>query len=77
METRYGWRIIDRDLVGRIDWDPDTGGETPVLVVDGRPLSWDQGGRMLMTFEGFTLHARIEDSIEIVGGPLAEGESGE
>jgi len=25
---------------------------------------------MLMTFEGFTLHARVEDSIDVVGGPL-------
>ncbi|MFO7692119.1 MAG: hypothetical protein R6V57_03435 [Vicinamibacterales bacterium] len=25
-----------------------------------------------MAFEGFTLHARVEDSIEVVGGPLLE-----
>jgi hypothetical protein len=31
---------------------------------------------MLMSFEGFTLRAQIEDSIEVVGGPpLDEDES--
>jgi hypothetical protein len=34
-------------------------------------------GRMLMTFEGFTLLARVEDSIEVVGGPLAVPIGGE
>jgi hypothetical protein len=58
-------------LVGRIEWDEGTEGATPILVVDGRSLSWDEVGRMLMTFEGFTLRARLEDSIEVVGGPLA------
>ena len=28
---------------------------------------------MLMTFEGFTLNAMVKDTIEVVGGPLAEG----
>jgi len=55
-------------LAGRIEWDEETDGATPLLVVDGKPYSWDEVGRMLMTFEGFTLHARVEDSIEIVGG---------
>ena len=76
--TEHGWRLPDRDeLVGRIEWDEDAGGATPVLVVDGKALSWDDVGRMLMTFEGVTLHARVEDSIEVGGGPLAGPISGE
>lgn len=58
--------------MGRIEWDPDTDGATPLLVVDGKALNGNQVGRMLMTFEGFTLDARVEDSLEIVGGPLAD-----
>lgn len=27
---------------------------------------------MLMSFEGFTLRAFVGDSIEVIGGPLAE-----
>jgi hypothetical protein len=43
-------------------------------VIDGRPFTWDQVGRMLMSFEGFTLRAFVDDSIEVVGGPLLEHE---
>jgi hypothetical protein len=70
-----GWRITDaRHLVGRITWDPERGGEVPLLVIDGKPFTWDQVGRMSMSFEGFTLRAFVSDSIEVVGGPLLEKE---
>jgi len=70
----HGWRLThDRRLVGRIEWDPQTDGTEPLLVVDGKALTWSQVGRMLMTFEGFTLDARVRDSIEVVGGPLVDG----
>lgn len=68
--TDLGWQIgLEPRLVGRIEWEPDTGGAAPLLIVDGKAFTWEQVGRMLMSFEGFTLHARIEDSIEIVGEP--------
>lgn len=68
-----GWQITDAHrLVGRICWDPDHGGELPLIVVDGRPYTWDEVGRMLMSFEGFTLRAQIDASIEVVGGPLLD-----
>ena len=70
-----GWRITDaHHLVGRITWDPDRAGEVPLLVIDGRAFTWDQVGRMLMSFEGFTLRAFVGDSIEVIGGPLLEQE---
>jgi hypothetical protein len=69
--TEFGWQLTKGErLVGRIEWDEETGGAIPLLVVDGKAYSWDEVGRMLMTFEGFTLYARVEDSIEVVGGPL-------
>ena len=72
-KTKYGWQLTKDDrLVGRIEWDPETDGQVPVLVIDGKPFSWDEVGRMLMSFEGFTLEARVVDSIEVVGGPLLE-----
>lgn len=58
---------------GVIEWDTETEGALPLLIVDGRTFTWDQIGRMLMTFEGFTLKAIVEDTIEVVGGPLADG----
>lgn len=72
-QGELGWRITDtRRLLGRIVWDPERPGEVPLLVIDGRPFTWDQVGRMLMSFEGFTLRAVVDDSIEIVGGLLLE-----
>jgi hypothetical protein len=71
----FGWRITDaRHLVGRISWDPERAGEVPRLVIDGRSFTWDEVGRMLMSFEGFTLRAFVGDSIEVIGGPLLEKE---
>lgn len=65
--TDLGWQIGQTQrLVGRIQWDPDSDGAIPLLVIDGKPFSWDQVGRMLMAFEGFTIDARIEDSIEVI-----------
>ena len=70
-----GWQITDaHHLVGRITWDPEHPGEVPLLVIDGRSFRWDQVGRMLMTFEGCTLRAFVDDTIEVIGGPLLENE---
>lgn len=56
--------------------DPETGGALPRLIVDGRTFTWDQIGRMMMKCEGFTLNAIVEDTIKVVGGPLADGRLG-
>jgi hypothetical protein len=66
--TERGWQIAaDQHVRGRIEWDPETNGELPLIVIDGKPFTWEQVGRMLMTFEGFTLDARVEDTIQLVG----------
>jgi len=76
-ETEHGWQLTQAHrLSGVIEWDPETEGALPLLIVDGRPFTWDQIGRMMMTFEGFTLNAIVEDTIEVVGGPLADGRLG-
>ena len=73
-QTEHGWQLTPAHrLSGVIEWDPETDGALPLLIVDGRTFTWDQIGRMLMTFEGFTLNAIVEDTIEVVGGPLADG----
>jgi hypothetical protein len=73
-QTEHGWQLTPAHrLCGVIEWDPQTDGALPLLIVDGRTFTWDQIGRMLMTFEGFTLNAIVEDTIELVGGPLADG----
>jgi hypothetical protein len=68
--TEFGWQLTDdQRLVGRIDWDPDSDVRLPLVVIDGKAFTWEQVGHMLMTFEGFTLEARIKDTIEVVSGP--------
>ena len=46
---------IDSEVVGRIGWDDDNGGEIPRLIIDGQSVKWDEFGRMLMSFEGCNL----------------------
>lgn len=73
-KTEHGWQLTPAHrLSGVIEWDPETEGTRPLLIVDGRTFTWDQIGRMLMTFEGFTLNAVVKETIEVVGGPLADG----
>ena len=73
-QTEHGWQLTEAmRLSGVIEWDSETDGALPLLVVDGRTFTWEQVGRMLMTFEGFTLNAIVQDTIEVVGGPLTDG----
>ena len=68
--TEFGWQLTsDQRLVGRIEWDPDSDVRLPLVVIDGKAFTWEQVGHMLMTFEGFTLDARIKDTIELAGEP--------
>jgi hypothetical protein len=38
----------------------------PVLVIDGRDVSWEELGQMLMTFEGWQFRMEIHDRSEEV-----------
>jgi hypothetical protein len=68
--TEFGWQVThDQRLTGRIEWDGDEDGTVPKLVIDGKPFSWEQVGRMLMTFEGFTLTAQMDEAVTRVGAP--------
>ena len=49
----YGFQIGDEQVVrGTIAWDDGTQGERPLLVVDGKGITWEDFGRTLMMFEG-------------------------
>jgi hypothetical protein len=64
-KTKHGMLITDSNVVrGRIEWDDDTGGEIPLLIIDGKPITWEQLGRMLMTYEGFNFKLEIFDPSE-------------
>jgi hypothetical protein len=66
--TESGWQLTSAQrLVGRIAWDPESEVRLPLVVIDGKPFTWEQVGHMLMTFEGFTLEAQIKDTIDGIG----------
>ena len=61
-DTEFGLRIEnDLPVRGRIGWDPDEDGSIPLVVIDGREISWDEFGRMLMTFEGWQFKLELID----------------
>jgi hypothetical protein len=63
-EKTLGLQIADQTVRGRIKWDDAEDGRVPLLVIDGREISWDEFGRMLMTFEGWQFKLEIRDKSE-------------
>jgi len=58
----YGPQITDENVVrGRITWDDETDGRIPRLVIDGKPVSWEELGQMLMAYEGWNFKLEIFD----------------
>jgi len=39
-------------------------GNVPLLIIDGREITWDELGRMLMSFEGWQFKLTIADKSE-------------
>lgn len=76
-ESDLGLRFVEQDrLEGRIERDSDAG--EPILVVDGRPRSWSEIGRLLLSYEGWRVGIEILDSIdETPDVPEPGGRSGE
>ena len=63
----YGLQIADHQVVrGTIDWDDAEDGRTPLLIVDGRGISWDQFGHMLMSYEGWQFKLEIRSKSDEV-----------
>jgi hypothetical protein len=62
-EGEFGLQLVEGDaLMGRIEMDVNT--HEPVLVVDGRPRSWEDIGRLLLSYEGWHVDVQITDAIE-------------
>ena len=53
VRSEHGMQIADWTVRGRIEWDESEDGRIPLLVIDGQEVSWDELGRMLMSFEGW------------------------
>jgi hypothetical protein len=49
---------------GKIDADIDQDGRVPLLIIDGKEITWDEFGRMLMSFEGWRFKMTLADKSE-------------
>ena len=61
-----GRQITDFTACGQIEWDQSNDTQTPLLVIDGENISWDELGRMLMSFEGWQFRLTLCDRSEEV-----------
>jgi hypothetical protein len=64
-DGELGLQIADHLVVqGRIGWDAAQDGRIPLLVVDGREITWEEFGRMMLTCEGWQFRLEIRDKSE-------------
>lgn len=64
-DGELGLQIADHQVVqGRIEWDAVQDGRVPLLVVDGREITWEEFGRMMLTCEGWQFRLEIRDKSE-------------
>ncbi len=68
MKDELGLRVADKTVRGRIEWDEDEEGRVPLLVIDGREITWDHFGQMLMAFEGWQFKLEILDPSQVGRG---------
>jgi hypothetical protein len=53
-----------RELIQTIEWDDSQDGSVPLLSVDGHEITWEEFGRMMMSFEGWQFKLEILDKSE-------------
>lgn len=63
-----GPQVSDSDegrvVRGNIAWDDEEQGRIPLLTIDGKNYSWEEVGRMLMSFEGWQVKMEVYDKSE-------------
>ena len=60
-----GLRIVGPGIVrGRIALDKKTDGRLPMFVIDGRDVSWQEFGQMIVWFKGCNFKMEIHDRSE-------------
>jgi hypothetical protein len=60
-DGKYGLQIVDQAVKGVIDCDLSEVERMPLLQIDGREISWEDFGRILMSFEGWQFKLEIVD----------------
>jgi hypothetical protein len=51
-DPKFGLQIADQMVCGNIESDPSFDERTPLLTIDGKEVTWEEFGQILMTFEG-------------------------
>ena len=64
VDSEHGLQIAEQTVRAQIESDQTTDERMPVLVIDGKELSWEEFGRMLTTFEGWQFRMEISDRSE-------------
>lgn len=60
-DPRHGLQITDQLVQGYIESDPSFDERKPLLVIDGKEVTWEELGQMLMTFEGWQFKLELID----------------
>ena len=65
VDGELGLQIGDNRVVqGMVESDRDYDGRAPLLMIDGHEVTWDEFGRMLMSFEGWQFKLNLADKSE-------------
>jgi hypothetical protein len=61
MDLGYKHSVMTSDkIVGRIDYSEETG-DAPILVIDGKPYTWEEVGKIMISNEGFQFKIEVAD----------------
>ncbi len=65
VDGQFGLQIADHRVVrAKIEADIDQDDRVPLLIIDGKEITWNEFGRMLMSFEGFQFKLTVADKSE-------------
>ena len=60
-DPKFGPQIAQQLVCGNIESDPACDERTPLLVIDGKEVTWEEFGQILMTFEGSQFKLELFD----------------
>jgi hypothetical protein len=64
-DGQFGLQIADHRVVrAKIEADIDQDGRVPLLIIDGKEITWREFGRILMSFEGWQFKMELADKRE-------------
>ncbi|WP_462410369.1 DUF7686 domain-containing protein [Neobacillus sp. Marseille-QA0830] len=54
------YSMIGDQIIGYIEHDETSDG-TPLVIIDGKPFTWEEVGKMIMSYEGFRMKIKMYD----------------